>query len=181
VIRLLRHGVGQRLRIWSDGDWPTDHVPTRGVAIEWVGQVGHPTSYVLLGGSPSDKSGVTVGDYGPVFEDALAGAADVVRLGLLDEYRGAVDEVLANPTDDARPMTISLAAHGEAGSSIVAFRAGTIFLTTIFERVASLDDAELWARWRAALRQAGAFSTRKAEDAAADVRPESEVTHGDRG
>lgn len=111
MIRLLRPGVGQRLRIWSDGHWPTHHVPTLGVAIEWVGQVGHPTSYVLLGGSPSDQSGVTVSQPGPVFADAFAGAADVVRLGLPGEYRGAVDEVLANAADHARSMSISLAAR----------------------------------------------------------------------
>ncbi len=81
-----------------------------------------------------------------MFNDALAGTSDVVQLCLSGEYRGAVNSVLANPTDDARPMKSSLAAHGEAGSSIVAFRPGTIFFTTIFERVAALDDTELWAR-----------------------------------
>jgi hypothetical protein len=150
VIRLLQRGAGLgALRIWCDGDWPTDDVPVGGIAIEWVGRGGHPTSYVLLGGSPAARFEVGAAATGTVYEDALAGVADLVRFGLPPEYRGAVDQVGELLPTGAHPCRISLAAHGEAGSSVVAFRAGTIFLTTIMGRASSLSEDELWAAWTA--------------------------------
>lgn len=165
MIRVLRSQRGlPALRIWCDGDWPTDDVPVSGIAVEWAGQVGHPTSYMLLGGSPARRFDVTAQADGPLFENALEGVADIVQFGLPAEYRRAIDQVVGNAPDDAPRCTISLAAYGDAGSSIVAFRAGTIFLTTILDRATSLTDDELWTLWHASRHSADAFSANQSED-----------------
>jgi len=87
------------------------------------------------------------------------------------------------PRNQRTPPSLDLGARWRCvlchrvARSIVAFRSGTTFLTTnFFERVEAVDDAEIWARWRAALHKAGAFSTGKAEDAPADVGPDSDVS-----
>lgn len=151
MIRLLRSDLGRHgLRIWSDGDWPLDGAPAAGVAVEWAGRVGHPTSYMLIGGSPADRFSVKASPGGPLFDTSLAGSGDVVRFGLPVEYRRAVEQGAAI-TPDGVACEVSIAGHGEIGSSIVAFRAGTIFLRAIMDRVASLSDEDLSARWTDAL------------------------------
>jgi hypothetical protein len=83
---------------------------------------------------------------GETFNEALVGPADDVLFGLPAEYRGAVDDVLGS----YRHLAPSLAAHGRAGSSVVAFRAMSIFLRDFTDVLWSSKDDAIWQAWRIA-------------------------------
>ncbi len=134
------------LRLWRAPSWPVGDAPLGGRAAEWCsGQPGHPTSYALLGvhDGPDTAGHAHVGE---AFNAALIGRADEVLFGLPVEYRGVVDDVLATRRD----LSPSLAAHGRAGSSVVAFRAMTIFVRDFTDEMWSSIDDVLWQAWRLA-------------------------------
>lgn len=138
------------LRVWSAPDWPTGAAPAGGLAVEWASQVGHPTSYALLGGYRRDVATLEVESTGPEFDGSLAGRADVVEFGLPDEYRDAVSETLAALGEKA---AVTIAAHGRFGSSVMAFRLVAAFLASLMT-TPDLEDAELWEIWAGSARRA---------------------------
>lgn len=107
-----------------------------------------------------------------MFGDALAGGGNVVRFGLPDEYRPGVDQGVVDSSEEA-PDAISLAVHGTYGSSIVAFRAGTIFLTMVMDRISSASDGAPWALWSQALGSAAGLhkTPGRGVQPAVNVRP----------
>jgi hypothetical protein len=112
-----------------------------GTTVEWVGRIGHPSSYALLGGRRISSEGVRVFTTGARFKDALSGSADEVRWGLLPEYEAAVAEVLrAQP----QPVVISKAAHGAIGSSEHAFRAVALMVCQILGTDLPTSDEDVW-------------------------------------
>jgi hypothetical protein len=125
------------------------------LAVEWAGgQPGHPTSYALLGGFPSDHGiEIAVEGDGP-FTEALAGVADPVVFGLPDGYRNEVVRVLAGHVSEG--FTVTVAAHGAAGSSEMAFRFVSGFLAALIEPQddRALGDLDLWEVWARAARRA---------------------------
>ncbi|MCP3976541.1 MAG: hypothetical protein GY720_18795 [bacterium] len=146
--RLIRYSQSRfpALRLWRAPSWPVGEASLGGRAAEWCsGQPGHPTSYALLGvhDGPDTAGHAHVGE---VFNAALIGRADDVLFGLPVEYREAVGDVLAI----RRNLSPSLAAHGRAGSSVVAFRAMTIFVRDLTDELWSSNDDALWQTWRLA-------------------------------
>ena len=124
------------LRIWTPPDWPAPG-PADGIAVEWTGRAGHPTSYALLGGQPGARR-VAVGVTG-AFADALPGAADPVTYGLPAEYQG----------DALHGLTVTVAAHAEAGSSVVAFSRVARLLRNLLRDGVPVTDDDVWERWDA--------------------------------
>lgn len=149
MIRLLRRSPGglPALRVWFDGDWPVGRGQADGIAVEWAGQVGHPSSYALLGGALAAEHAICVETDGPLFDDSLAGSGDVVRFGLPAEYREVVGRVADR---DGRPLAILIAAQGECGSSLVACSPAASFLVALANGAGRLRDDELWTTWQQA-------------------------------
>jgi hypothetical protein len=137
-----------RLRLWTLGDSPDrERLPADVVVAEWTGRLGHPTSYALLGVAPQ-PTGVTftASSEGRQFEDSAAERFDVVAFGLPESYRAAVEDELGK--DVSSGWNVVLGAHGQFGSSPMAFRRIASFLSG----VAGLDcskvsDAEIWKAW----------------------------------
>jgi hypothetical protein len=130
--------LGQRLRVWDDargllGDGG------EGVAVEWAGQFGHPSSYGLLGGreSQADQTDHVVSVR---FVSRLAGASDWVEFGLPDEYLGAVLDEFGSQFE------VVVAAHDRIGSSERVFRRLARMVTALLAQPVT-SDAELWALW----------------------------------
>jgi hypothetical protein len=121
MIHVVRGATGIALRVWEPPDWPSSAVDNEGIAVEWGGQFGHPTSYALLGGHvvEHEPSIVAVDETGPEFIDALPGTADRVAFGLPQQYREAVQDVLGTYSEQVR---VTVAAHAAVGSSVIAFR-----------------------------------------------------------
>jgi hypothetical protein len=136
-----------RLRIWTNdvGSDGRDLLASE-VVVEWAGQSGHPTSYALLGGLRRGDGGtLSAPSAGPPYRSSLAGRADHVTFGLPVSYR---DEVATMIQRSLRPVEVTLAAHGVAGSSRMAFRRVTVFLLNLIELdLVSTSDAELWEAW----------------------------------
>jgi hypothetical protein len=138
---LIRDGSTMSLRVESGVTSRTGSALPSWATVEWSGRIGHPSSYGLLGGTPSRVPSVNVGEAGGRFADSLAASADDVRWGLPPEYEGPVLEVLvAQP----RPVHINRAAHGLVGSSEVVFRAVTRLLCQILTAGLPADDLEVW-------------------------------------
>lgn len=109
--------------------------------VEWAGQVGHPSSYGLLGGALSDVPRISLQDSGAHFREALAATADDVRWGLPSEYREAV---LALLSDQPQPVTISRSAYGVVGSSVLAFRSVALLLCRVLASGLPRSDQDVW-------------------------------------
>jgi hypothetical protein len=109
--------------------------------VEWVGRVGHPSSYGLLGGARAEASAVRVQSTGERFEDSLASTLDDVRWGLEAEYQTAVLEVLS-----AQPqgVLVSKAAQGALGSSQYVFTQLARFLCAVLETGVPVEDSDVW-------------------------------------
>jgi hypothetical protein len=134
-----------RLRLWTAPDGPGGvPIPTDGLCVEWAGQVGHPSSYALLGGRVSDgKAGLLKVRLTGPYVDSPAGAADVVEFGLPEDYAVAV----GRGVDGAGEVEVTLAAHGRAGSSPVVFaRVGRLLAVFLRDGVPA-DDADVWRAW----------------------------------
>ena len=127
---------GERLRVWKNADGPAG-AALGGVAIEWVEQAGHPSSYGLLGGRLSAVVHVAPSEEGP-FELNLAGSGDDIQFGLPDEYRHAVTTGLHSPIE------IVVAAHGRVGSSDLVFRRLVARLSELLARGVPESDVDLW-------------------------------------
>lgn len=110
--------------------------------IEWVGRVGHPSSYGLIGGALAETSGIALNEgRRSRFRGSLAGSLDKVYWGLEDEYRAAIEAALA---EGGQPVLVSRAAHGEVGSSAYVFAALTRFLCHVLASDLSTSDEEVW-------------------------------------
>lgn len=109
--------------------------------VEWAGRIGHPSSYALLGGAKSDTPRLRLYSPDGPFKAALAARADDVRWGLPSEYEEAILTVLA---DTAQPVLVSKAAHGQVGSSELAFRAVALLLSRVLASGLPTLDDEAW-------------------------------------
>jgi hypothetical protein len=78
------------------------------------------------------------------FRGSLAGVADTVRFEQEEAYAASWDEITPR-------VAVTLAAHGEMGSSIVAFRHVAQLLDALLHEPEASDDRvrELWGRARA--------------------------------
>jgi hypothetical protein len=128
------------LRMWTGGEGPI-FLPPESIGVEWAGRLGHPSSYALLGGSlaPQSDADVTGGRVGRT----LAGRLDTVRSGLLPEYHEAVRSATAGR------VHITAAAHGEVGSSQVAFSRVATLLPDLLESGFPESDEALGRQWDA--------------------------------
>jgi hypothetical protein len=138
------HRAGESLRVWTSANGPLDEV-AEGLTVEWAGQVGHPSSYGLLGGRSSQVTQVAPGD-ARGYEESLAGAADQVRFGLPSEYAAAVSDALTTPVE------VTIAAHGLVGSSPAVFSRVAAFLALLLRDGVPEDDEDLWSGWAKASR-----------------------------
>jgi hypothetical protein len=140
VIREIER-PGERLRVWDDARGPLGD-GGEGVAVEWAGRVGHPSSYGLLGGRESGGAQTDhVESIGYV--SSLAGASDAVEFGLPDEYRDAVRDEFGTRFE------VVVAAHGRIGSSERVFRRLAATVRSLLAQPAT-SDADLWALWDSA-------------------------------
>jgi hypothetical protein len=138
---LIRDGSTMSLRVESGVGFRNGSALPSWAIVEWSGRIGHPSSYGLLGGAPSRVPSVNVSEAGGRFADSLAGSVDEVRWGLPLEYeRPVLEELVALP----RPVDVTHAAHGLAGSSEMVFRALTRLLCQILTAGLPTDDLEVW-------------------------------------
>jgi len=138
-ITVQRAAPAERLRVYRRGEpVPGQRVvhPDQ-IAVEWAGRAGHPSSYGLLGGiaEASTVEPMPVG----TFANALA-QADIVAFGLPEEFAAAAQR---------DSVVITIAAAGEAGSSVNVFRALASMLVTLVARDGSMEPEDLWAAWDA--------------------------------
>ena len=144
MLRELDGPLGrERLRVWTAPDGPGGApTPTDGLCVEWAGRVGHPSSYALLGGRLADgNAGQVRMDWTGRYRGSLAGAADVVEFGLPEEYQVAVGRGVAGA------VQVTLAAHGQVGSSPVVFaRVGRLLAMFLHDGVPA-EDAGVWRAW----------------------------------
>jgi hypothetical protein len=126
------------LRIWTGNDGPLP-LPPECLGVEWAGRLGHPSSYALLGGSLAPQT-QSASDSRRV-KDTLAGTLDTVHAGLPAEYREAV----RSATEDR--LHITTAAHGEVGSSQVAFAHVATLLLGLLENGVPDSEEALWRLW----------------------------------
>ena len=119
------------------------------MGIEWVGRIGHPTSYGLLGGYLAEMP--LGGTFGPdldvqvPYEDNLVGygavwARELFLSGLPREYRHAVLE--EDPS-----FRVCVAAHGDVSSSPNSFKWLARTLAAALRLGQWPDDESVWALW----------------------------------
>jgi len=146
------HNLGRRARVWLD-DLPGDTILSseaireayvfkggpaiarwRRVAIEVFQPFGPSFHYGLLGGEYRATDGHELEVIVPVntpfverlYGDALAGSLDVVTIGGLPEYTGAICSGVEHVNVGARPsgvLNITCMAHGKIGSAPIMFSA----------------------------------------------------------
>ena len=134
---------GELLRVWSHarGD---RFLHDDEIGIEWCGRAGHPSSYALLVGRRVEADSAIALRYVEPhqFHGSLAGICDQVHWGLHDEYREPALMTVGPGIE------ITIAAHGEIGSSIRAFeRAGKMLRQLL---TSHHDEGDIWPLWRAA-------------------------------
>lgn len=115
------------------------------MCLEWMGRLGHPTSYAMLGGSrtlSTKPASVDVRAAGG-WPGSLAGGYEKVVFGLPVEYRPAVVAGLA------AGIAVRIAAHGSISSSQVAFEWVAAMLSRLLNEGVPDDDAEFLAVWDA--------------------------------
>lgn len=138
VIREAERGI-VRMRVWMNAEGPLDEA-IDGLAVEWAGQVGHPSSYGLLGGRAGEVTRLEVPERGS-YQGSLAGASDEVAFGLPAEYRQAVGQGLRSP------VALTVAAHGQVGSSAYVFRRLASLLSALISDGVPATDPDLWLLW----------------------------------
>lgn len=125
-------------------------------AVEVCKAAGHPSSYGLLGGEltfgPSSSFTValhTTSNHGQSFTDSLASSSDTVYVGLPAEYVDGVFEGVTlampriGPIQPGR-LTVSHAAHGKVGSSLIVFKQLSILLLSLlYAQESTLSDESL--------------------------------------
>lgn len=129
---IVRDRPMMRLRIRADDSQ---------LSLEWAGRTGHPSSYGLLAGARSTVPGLNVPAEGGRYRQSLARSADEVYWGLPEEYRASVAEVLA---EQPTPLTVTQAAHGLIGSSILVFRCLASMLAQVARGGTPVDDVDIW-------------------------------------
>lgn len=139
VMRELERGQMSRLRIWTAPDGPAGAV-VADVCVEWIARPGHPSSYGLLGGylgaTPSEPVAWPAGPY----PQSLAGGTDRVEFGLPKEYIPAI-------ADLAGQLVVTVAAHGQVGSSLLVFRRlASVLLGFLIDGVPDSED-DVWRAW----------------------------------
>ena len=135
------------LRLWIGGRGPDEReLADSELVVEWAGRSGHPTSYALIGGvRRGEQSSLAVPAGGPPYAASLVGRADTVTFGLPDSYRSVVIEMIDSAE---RPIEVTIAAHGMAGSSAMAFRRLTAFLVNTLDiDVDTAAEDEIWGEW----------------------------------
>jgi hypothetical protein len=109
--------------------------------VEWIGRIGHPSSYAVLGGHRFTSDGVQVFTGGAIFKESLAGSVEEIRWGLPREYEDAISEILsAQPV----PVTVSKSAYGQVSSSAHAFRTVALMLCRILGGGLPSADHDVW-------------------------------------
>jgi len=124
----------EKVRLWTSGDGP-GYLEPAGLAVEWVGRGGHPSSYCLLGGhlTTDGHGGFDIRETGP-YANSLAGRTDEVEFGILDMYTNLAGPALGSD------VVVTVAAHGLYGSSSGAFMWVAYFLSALLrEGVPSTD------------------------------------------
>ena len=126
VARRLQGPLTTTIRMWVDGESPDGrHLEAGAIVAEWAGRTGHPTSYGLLGIAPASTASRLPSRCRDRLAESLAEEDDAVRFGLPDEYRPATAEALRVQRGG---WEVLVAAHGEIGSSPMAFRRIAEFL-----------------------------------------------------
>jgi hypothetical protein len=113
-----------------------------GLAVEWLGRGGHPSSYALLGGHVLNdgRGGFDIELAGP-YVDSLARQLDDVEFGLPQEYLEGASRGLGSG------VVITIAAHGRIGSSSVAFERVGRFLSASLRDGLPARDADVLDLW----------------------------------
>jgi hypothetical protein len=108
-------------------------------------QVGHPSTYGLLGGR--EARGETESPFNlPLgrYTASLAGKADVVEFGLPSQYERVV-------LDEGRSrFIVTVAAHSRVSSSPLVFRGLARMLVWVLDHGTPTTDEEMWAAWDSA-------------------------------
>ena len=110
------------------------------MTLEWAGQLGHPSSYGLIGAREASQT-VLPDPSGGRYVESLAGELDQVYFGLPAAYAEAVIAVLQ------RPLELTVAAHGEVGSSPAVFARLTAAVEHFTVAGIPAPDDEIWRVW----------------------------------
>jgi hypothetical protein len=137
---------GTRLRIWTPPDSPVGLRDDGTVSVELAtGQPGHPSTYGLLGARAGNSDTTfVVPTNGEAFLGAAARAADVVQLGLPEEYRPGIGRV------QPRGLVVTVAAHGRFSSSERMFGFLSVLLSRLLEHGVPEQDEAVWQLYREA-------------------------------
>lgn len=128
-----------RLRLRTPPDAPSGS-PRDALVVEFAGQVGHPSSYGMLGGhTTAAETTFDVPLNGLFYPDSMAASEDRATFGLPLEYRWAVLEAM--PTG----LVVTVAAHGAVSSSEAIFARLTHLLGALLQSPLPATDDELWA------------------------------------
>jgi hypothetical protein len=148
---MIREIVGDRppntLRLWTSGDGP-GHLEPRGLAVEWLGRGGHPSSYGLLGGhlAGDGVGGFDLRTSGP-YVNSLAGTTDDVEFGILEQYTDWASRALGGD------VVVTVAAHGRFGSSSGAFMWVGHLLSALLREGVPSSDADVMVLWQSIQRE----------------------------
>jgi hypothetical protein len=116
------------------------------MSVEWVGRLGHPSSYGLLGARLIEgETRISVPFEGPDFPKSLAARSERVDHGLIQEYRGAI--TAAVPAG----LEITLAAHGQVSSSQAVFGGLARLILTFLRDGIPEASSDVWLRTDQAL------------------------------
>ncbi len=152
---------GEALRIWSAARGDRFLNPGE-VGVEWAWRLGHPSSYALLIGCAAPERRINLRYHDKaVFRGSLARGLDTVRWGLLTEYVPATLGALSANVE------VTIAAHGEVGSSQRAFYRAARMLGFLAREV--ISDVEVWTWWDRAL----AFDSQPMELVEGTLLPEN--------
>jgi hypothetical protein len=140
-MRVINAGRGGRLRVWT---WPDAPIPEADatICVEWMGRLGHPTSYAMVGGklAGNEDDHDACAHAGP-WPKALPGRHERITFGLPEEYHAAVRDA-AGPE-----LLVTIAASGPVSSSEVAFGWVTSLVRRLVLAGVPDDTAQLIAAW----------------------------------
>jgi hypothetical protein len=146
------------MRIWTGSDWPFGIAPSGGIAVEWLGSVGYPTHYALVGGTLSDRSVVRIAESSKPFDGSLEGSGTVIQG--LDSWSATGIDMATELV--STPLAINAAASS-VGSSPNAVCFATVFVARLLNtpELLEADDDSLWAAWGESIRRCMKLSEKR--------------------
>jgi hypothetical protein len=133
----------ERMRLFDAGELVPGQLsphPTQ-LAVEWGGrQIGHPSTYGLLGGVRSSVFAVDLSPVDGAFDNHLSYAGEPAMFGLDESYTNAIRSV--------GPQTVTVAGHHAHSSSEMVFRWLALFLAEALSRGHwPIEEHDVWAAW----------------------------------